>query len=656
MTEQNAAYVDQTSLKPSITAPSLMPMPGDQKKSLAATLEELTLWDCNVDWQTRSSDVEQFFLDNRTLPAIVITGKNQIFGVLSRKNLTAALSRPFGREVFIKRPVYLLADVIDTTPVILPAATSIAQALRQATSRAGDKCYEPVLVDTASGIALLEVHELMSAQATLLEQALAEVNRSTAELRNTLAEQQRLAQELLTAQQIAEHEATHDFLTKLPNRKLFLRHLDAAMQRHLANPVIDCAVLFIDLDRFKLVNDSLGHDAGNELLKEVAKRLTDEIRAIPRYEGDINIVARLSGDEFAVLLSGHESPRAAASYANRAQMHMTDPFTLTEEVVHISASIGVVNSLRGYTDTEHVLRDADIAMYRAKRQGKSRSVTFEPNMHVLAETRLHKESQLRQAVDRQAFDLHFQPTISLADKEVASLEALVRWRNNGALLQPKDFLSIAEETGLILPLGDWVFGEACAAARSFSHGIPGRAPVTVSINLSQRQFGSETLLETMQAAALHFDINPAQMTIEITESCVMSKPDRAIDILRRLKALGFRISIDDFGTGVSSLNHLHLLPIDEVKIDRSFTANLATSAGSGKIVAAILALADSLGISAIVEGVETALQLRILEEMGCKLVQGFYFTMPLPRADIEILLNAKQPFVNFGSAPRQVHV
>jgi diguanylate cyclase (GGDEF)-like protein len=653
MTEQNLAYADQTVLKPSFTAPGGMTIHDDQKKSLAATLGELTLWDCSVDWQTRSSDVEQLFLDNRTLPAIVITGNSQIFGVLSRKNLTAALSRPFGREVFIKRPVHLLADVIDTAPVILPAATSIAQALREATSRAGDKCYEPVLVDTQSGIALLEVHELMSAQAILLEQALAEVNRSTAELRTTLAEQQRLANELLNAQQIAEYEATHDFLTNLPNRKLFLQHLHAALQRHLANPEIDCAVLFIDLDRFKLVNDSLGHDAGNELLKEVAKRLTDEIRAIPRYEGDINIVARLSGDEFAVLLSGRESPRAAASYANRAQMHMTDPFTLTEEIVHISASIGVVNSLHGYTDTEHVLRDADIAMYRAKRQGKSRSVTFEPNMHVLAETRLHKESQLRQAVDRQEFDLHYQPTISLPDKEVVSLEALVRWRNNGVLLQPKDFLSIAEETGLILSLGDWVFREACETVNAFRRAS---TPVNISINLSQRQFGSETLLETMQATALHFDVNPAQMTIEITESCAMSNPDRAIDVLGQLKALGFRISIDDFGTGFSSLSHLHRLAVDEVKIDRSFTANLSTSTESGKIVGAILALADSLGISAVVEGVETALQLRILEEMGCKRVQGFYFAMALPRPDIEILLNAKQPFVNFGSAPRQAHL
>jgi len=637
MTEQRIAPIDQTITNSSLYSHDYSKP--DETQHPATVVGELTLWDRTVDWQTRSADVETFFLDNRTLPACIITGNGQIFGVLSRKNLTAALSRPFGREVFIKRPVYLLADVIDTTPIILPASTSIAHALRLATSRAGETCYEPILIDTGASIALLEVHVLMAAQAILLEQALIAKD-------ELISEVNRAAADLATAQRIAEHEATHDFLTNLPNRKLFLQHLQSILQKHQTSPTWDCAVLFIDLDRFKLVNDSLGHDAGNQLLREVAKRLTNEMDLIGKEAGDITLVARLSGDEFAVLLAGLSAHKAAGIFATRALKAMAEPFYLSSETVYISASAGVVASLAGYDNTEHVLRDADIAMYRAKRLGKSRAITFEPNMHVLAETRLHKESLLRQAVERQEFNLYYQPTVTLPDQTIAGLEALIRWRSNGHLVAPGDFISIAEETGLILPIGDWVFREACETSQSFTRSMPSRRPVNISINLSQRQFAHEKLVETMQKSALYFGVDPTMITIEITESCAMNNPDRAISVLHSLKVLGFRISIDDFGTGFSSLSHLHRLPIDELKIDRSFTANLGHSAESEKIVGAILALAGSLGISAIVEGVETANQLAILEDMGCKLVQGFYFAKAMPRADIEVLLNSRQPFMH----------
>jgi diguanylate cyclase (GGDEF)-like protein len=604
----------------------------------------LKLCDSVVDVQTRTSDIEQYFLADQTVPGCVIMSQGNVFGVLSRKNFNAAISRPFGREVFMKRPVGELMKVIDVEPLILTEETQIAHALRLAMARSGEQCFEPLLVKRPDAFGLIDVNMLLTAQANLLEQALhakdellEEVERSADALRQTVAEQQRLAKELSQAKEIAQHEATHDSLTGLPNRKLFLERLEVALEMNKQDPSKDCAVLFIDLDRFKIVNDSLGHLAGNLLLQEVAKRLNQLVRRRPAPPVPVGVetrhadtIARLSGDEFTVLLTEKITSAAAMAFAARLQTALTKPFQLGTESVVISASIGIVPSLLGYDDTESILRDADIAMYRAKFNGKACAVTFEADMRVQVATRLHIENHLREALGKQEFELHYQPIVTLQSGHASGAEALVRWRRSDGLVAPGSFIGIAEETGLIIPLGNWVFREACETAKLWHAAAPDRPPVTMSINLSPVQFGHPELAETLEELVLLSGVDAGTITIEITERSTMTDPDRALALLKQLKAMGFRLAIDDFGTGYSSLSYLHRFPIDILKIDRSFISNLGGPGGGEKIVVAILALADSLGITVVAEGVETKTQATTLRELGCQCAQGYLFAKPLP--------------------------
>ena len=621
---------------------------------VVSCIGDLRLWDAMVDVRTRTADVEQYFLADATAPGCVIGSDGRVFGILSRKNFTAAISRPFGREMFMKRPVSELLRMIDVEPLTLDGSTSIAHALRLAMARPGELCFEPMLVRNGAAVGLLEVNVLMTAQANLLEQALAakdelleEVERTADALRQTVAEQERLARELSHAKEIAQYEATHDSLTGLPNRKLFLGRLEVALAESKLDPAADCAVLFIDLDRFKIVNDSLGHLAGNDLLKEVAKRLNHMVRQRPPVPLSFGMaprtadtIARLSGDEFTVLLTEKISPAAAMVFAGRLQTALMKPFVLGSESVVISASIGIVPSLRGYDDTEAILRDADIAMYRAKNNGKACAVTFESDMRVQVETRLHVENQLREALGRQEFELHYQPVMALQSGNVIGAEALVRWRTAAGLVLPGSFVDIAEETGLIIPLGNWVFREACETAK-FWHGMMvDRPPVTMSINLSPVQFGHPELAETLEELVLLSGVDAGTITIEITERSTMADPERALAVLQQLKAMGFRLAIDDFGTGYSSLSYLHRFPIDILKIDRSFVANLGVSSDGEKIIVAILALADSLGITVVAEGVETQQQASILRQLGCEFAQGYLFGKPLPQKEIRRFMEA----------------
>jgi diguanylate cyclase (GGDEF)-like protein len=602
----------------------------------------LKLWDSVVDIQTRTSDIEQYFLSDPTVPGCVIMSQNDVFGILSRKNFNAAISRPFGREVFMKRPVGELMKIIDVEPLILEESTQIAHALRLAMARSGEQCFEPLLVKRPDSFGLIDVNRLLTAQANLLEQALhakdellEEVERSADALRQTVAEQQRLAKELSTAKEIAQHEATHDSLTGLPNRRLFLERLEVALEMNKRDRSKDCAVLFIDLDRFKIVNDSLGHLAGNLLLQEVATRLNQMVRKRPTVRMGLEVrdedtIARLSGDEFTVLLTEKVTSAAAMAFAARLQTALAKPFQLGTESVVISASIGIVSSLLGYDDTESILRDADIAMYRAKFKGKACAVTFEADMRVQVATRLHTENHLREALGKQEFELHYQPIVALRTGHASGAEALVRWRRSDGLVAPGSFIGIAEETGLIIPLGNWVFREACETAKLWHAAAPNRPPVTMSINLSPVQFGHPELAETLEELVLLSGVDAGTITIEITERSTMTDPDRALAVLKQLKAMGFRLAIDDFGTGYSSLSYLQRFPIDILKIDRSFISNLGGAGGGEKIVVAILALADSLGITVVAEGVEARTQANALRELGCQHAQGYLFARPLP--------------------------
>ena len=610
--------------------------------NIVSYIGQLELWNAVVDIQTRTAEIEQYFLSDPGVPGYVIMSRDRLFGVLSRKHFTAAISRPFGREVFMKRPVGELVKSIDLEPLTLDENTTIAQALRQAMARPGELCFEPLLVKRPDSFGLIDVNMLLTAQANLLEQALHakdelldEVERTADALRQTVAEQDRLARALSEAKEIAQHEATHDSLTGLPNRKLFLERLEVALAMNQQNPSEDCAVLFIDLDRFKIVNDSLGHLAGNALLIEVAKRLNQMVRKRPAPppglpERTVDTIARLSGDEFTVLLTEKLTSAAALAFAGRLQTALSKPFQLGAETVVISASIGIVSSLVGYDDTESILRDADIAMYRAKFNGKACAVTFEADMRVQVATRLHIENQLREGLGRQEFELHYQPIIALRTGNVTGVEALVRWRRPDGLMPPGTFIGIAEETGLIIPLGNWVFRDACETAKLWHAAMPDRPPLTMSINLSPVQFGHPELAETLEELVLLSGVDAGAVTIEITERSTMTDPDRALVVLKRLKAMGFRLAIDDFGTGYSSLSYLHRFPIDILKIDRSFISNLGGSGDGEKIIVAILALADSLGITVVAEGVETKTQAASLRELGCPFAQGYFFAKPLP--------------------------
>ena len=467
---------------------------------------------------------------------------------------------------------------------------------------------------------------------------------SNAALAATVKDQERLAAELLAAKERAVYDSLHDDLTGLPNRTLFFDRLRAALGRGGGVGVPDFAVLFIDLDRFKVINDSLGHGAGDQLIVQVAARLR-AVRGPERGRGGTapdDMLARIGGDEFTMLVGGVGDERQALAAADRVLGALTAPFTLAGEVVHTGASVGVTLAAFGYEVAEDMLRDADLAMYRAKSLGKGRAELYRPTMHSLAKTRLHIENDLRHGLDRREFLLHYQPIVALSDARVLGFEALVRWRHpERGLICPGEFIPIAEETGFIVPLGRWILWEACAALAALTRSVVegGLAP-GMSVNLSPGQFAQPDIVDQVRAALVGTGAPPERLKLEITESGTIGDPDRAARILSELKGLGLKLSIDDFGTGYSSLSYLHRLPLDIVKIDRSFVSGLTLNAESRKIVNTILRLAEGLNMTVIAEGIETAAQADELLQLGCERGQGYYFSAPVTLAEAQAMLVA----------------
>jgi len=428
------------------------------------------------------------------------------------------------------------------------------------------------------------------------------------------------------------HDAFHDALTGLPNRALFMDHVKMAIQRSRRSGDRLFAALFLDLDRFKVINDSLGHMVGDQLLVGIAHRLEACLRP-----GDT--VARLGGDEFTILLEDLTGTEDAIEVARRVQEAVTQPFNIGGHEVFTTASIGIALSNTGYERAEDLLRDADTAMYRAKMEGKKRHVVFDKGMHDRAMELLQIETDLRRAITRKEFFLNYQPIVSLATGKVLSFEALVRWRHpERGLVMPSEFVPVAEETGLIVPLGLWVLNEACRQMRSWQkQGLAGEQ-VTVSVNLSSRQFSQADLIEQVSSALRESGLRPANLKLEITESMVMENIDTAIDMLTQLRGLGVGLAIDDFGTGYSSLSYLHRFPIDTLKIDRSFVTQMTDNAENAEIVRTIVTLARSLSMDVIAEGVETREQLRQLGSLGCDYGQGYLFSRPVGAGQAVALL------------------
>jgi diguanylate cyclase (GGDEF)-like protein len=426
------------------------------------------------------------------------------------------------------------------------------------------------------------------------------------------------------------HDAFHDALTALPNRALFLHHLGTAFARARRRPDRLLGVLFLDLDRFKLVNDSLGHVAGDQLLVELSRILRTAVRP-----GDV--VARLGGDEFTILLEDLEDASDSTRVAERIHAAVGSAFDLGGHEVFASVSVGIALSSRDYVRAEDLLRDADTAMYQAKQEGRARTRVFDTSMHSRAMRMLALESDLRRAVERQSFLLHYQPIVYLGTRRIAGLEALTRWEHSErGLVSPTEFVHLAEETGLIFEIGRWALQQACTDMRRWldTFGLD----LDISVNISSRQFSQPNLVDQVAFALRESGLDPARLKLEITESVIMENAEAALSMLARLKDLGARVSIDDFGTGYSSLGYLLRFPADCVKIDRSFVSPIGKGRRHQQVVEAILNLCGGLGMEVVAEGIETEEQHAQLQALGCRFGQGFLFARPMDLERTEALL------------------
>jgi diguanylate cyclase (GGDEF)-like protein/PAS domain S-box-containing protein len=438
----------------------------------------------------------------------------------------------------------------------------------------------------------------------------------TASIGADVTERRRVEQQLV-------HDALHDVLTGLPNRALFLDRVSGALARVRRRPGQLVAVLFLDVDRFKLLNDSLGHAAGDDFLVKMARLLQTAVRP-----GDT--VARLGGDEFTLLLEDISEGADATRIAERIQDSLKEPFDLGGHEVFATVSTGIALSTRNYTRGEDLLRDADTAMYQAKADGKARYQIFDTSMHNRAMQLLALESELRRAVDGQKFRLHYQPIVDIDTGSIVGLEALARWdHSERGLVSPVEFVSLAEETGLIFGIGEWSLRQACTDMQAWLERWP--LDLHLNVNVSAKQFSQPNLVDRVAAILAESGLDPRRLKLEITESAIMRDAESAIAMLGRLTQLGARVCIDDFGTGYSSLSYLLRFPADTLKIDRSFVSALGSGQRNAQIVGTIVSLGSSLGMEVVAEGVETEVQRRQLQAVGCRFAQGFLFSRPMDR-------------------------
>ena len=463
------------------------------------------------------------------------------------------------------------------------------------------------------------------------------------------------------AEQRLQHNAFHDALTDLPNRALFLDRLGQAFSRAKRHPDYKFAVLFVDLDDFKKFNDSLGHAAGDEILIGLGQRLSSSLRkddTVARQPPQIdnptaleNTLARMGGDEFTIIIEDIHDPSDAIRVATRIQNSLAaTPLVILGQEIFATASVGIALSTSPHNSAEDLLRDADLAMYRAKTLGKARCEVFDTAMHADAVKRLKLETELRKAIDCNEFRVHYQPVVRLSDKRIAGFEALVRWQKpDVGLVPPAEFISVAEESGLILPMNRWLRLEACKKMRSWHAEFPSDPPLTLSLNVTAREFAHPGLISEISSALKQTGLPPSTLHLEIVETIAMCDKGKPEGVLQKAKALGLHLSIDDFGTGYSSLSRLRQFSVNTLKIDRTFVSSMDTDADNRAIVRTIIALAHSLGLRVVAEGTETLEEVNELLKLDCEYAQGYFFSRPVDEATATQMLMT----VQCGQTPRR---
>lgn len=471
-----------------------------------------------------------------------------------------------------------------------------------------------------------------------------EAQKHISELSRHIAEQERISEALRQSKERFQHAALHDALTGLPNRAFFFEQIKFLLERNKHSINNGFCILFMDLDGFKKINDSLGHACGDRLLIQVARCLERTVR-----QGDT--VARLGGDEFAIVLTEVGNIKDAVSFAERIKKAIAQPFWIDGHQVFTASSIGVALSNNEYATPEEILRDADIAMYNAKEK-RSGCAIFDRELRVRAVNSIKLETDLRHAIERNEFRIYYQPIISLESGFLAGFEALIRWQHpERGLISPAEFIPLSETNGQIIPISNWILWQACSQLSRWRWRSAANRSLLISVNLSSKHFTQPDLVDTVKHTLQETGLDPRCLKLELTESAVMENAEQATVILQSLRSIGVQLSIDDFGTGYSSLSYLHKFPIDTLKIDRSFVSRMSGDKENSEIVKTIITLAQNLGLDTIAEGVETIEQLSALRHLGCRFAQGYLFAKPLPVEDIDEMMKTLNIWLPEGVHP-----
>ncbi len=609
--------------------------------TIDSTIGELPHYKFEVKCDARVNDIAKRFEQDSQVPGVIILDQDSlILTMISRRKFLERMSKPYSIELFTKQPVRKILPFIKERPIRLSADHKINEAGRIVLSRPDENGYgyEPIIVISREhGLGLIDCNVIFLAQSKILglvnkklETTLQYLEYSENELKESIrcvmAMNTQLTEEIAERRKAEEqlsHDALHDALTGLPNRVLLMARLQQAFKRYERDKIHLFGVMFLDLDRFKVINDSLGHAAGDQLLIEVSDRLGKCLRTV-------DTIARLGGDEFAIHLDHIRDLKETEVCAKRIQKRLSEPFNLDGNEVFIGVSIGIAIVSNDYKEPEELLRDADIAMYQAKRQGRSCHRIFNNDMYMNAITLLNSEQDLRRALTQQELRVYYQPIYSLHTHALVGLEALVRWQHpQKDLLLPIDFMAIAQETGLIVKIDWWIMRQACEQMVRWQSQFAHAANLTISVNLSSQHFRQTEMASKVEFILAESGLEPKYLRLEVTEAVIMENVEAVTTALNQLQDLQIKLNIDDFGAGYSSLSRLNALPIDVLKIDRSFVNQLHYPAGNQEFFKAILALSKHMGMDVIAKGIETPEQERQLQELGYEYAQGYLFSKPL---------------------------